>query len=174
MQEKVTALEKNGTWELVALPPGKRAVGCKWIYTVKLNPDWSLAHLKQDWLPKITHKCGLDYVDIFSPVAKMTSVQMMVSLAATCHWSLHQLNIKNALLNSILDKDIYMEQLLGFFTQGECGHKICRLKKLLYGLKQSLRAWFDHFASVIQEFDLCRTKEDHSLCFDRYMGRGSY
>jgi len=92
----------------------------------------------------------------------MTSVGIMVSLAATYHWPLHQLDIKSVFLNDILAEKVYMKQSPGFVAQRECV-KVCRLKKSLYSLKQSPRAWFEHFASVIQEFDLCRAKKDHSV-----------
>ena len=61
---------------------------------------------------------GLDYVVSFSPVVKMTSVQILVSLATTYYWSLHQLDIKNAFLNSIFNEEVYMEQSSGFIAQG--------------------------------------------------------
>ena len=107
----------------------------QWVYTVKLNPDGSLTCLKASLDAKeYSRVCGLDYVDTFSPVAKMTSVRVLVSLVATCHWPLQQLDNKNAFLNGILDEEVYMEQQPCFIAQEECV-KVCRLKKSLYGLK---------------------------------------
>ena len=114
----------------------------QWIYTVKLNPDGSLARLKARLVVKrYSQVYGLDYVDTFSPVAKMTSVRILVSLAVTYHyhWPLHQLGIKNTFLNGILDDELYMEQPQGFVAHGERA-KVYRLKKSLCSLKQSLRA----------------------------------
>ena len=79
---------------------------------------------------------GVDYSDTFSPVAKMTSVRLFISLAATHNWDLHQLDIKNTFLHDDLQEEVYMEQPPGFVAQGEIG-KVCRLRKSLYGLKQS-------------------------------------
>jgi len=59
-----------------------------------------------------------DYQDTFSLVAKLTSVRILVSLAATHHWLLHQLDIKNAFLNGVFDEEVYMEQLLDFVALG--------------------------------------------------------
>jgi len=73
---------------------------------------------------------------------------------------LHRLAIKNAFLNGILDEEIYIEQPLGFVVQRECAKKVCRLKKTFYDLKQAPRAWFGYFASMIQEFGLCRAEKD--------------
>ena len=71
---------------------------------------------------------GLNYVDIFSPIAKMTYVRILVSLVAIYHWPLHQSDVKNAFLNGILDEEIYMEQPPSFVAHRECA-KIYRLKK---------------------------------------------
>jgi len=89
----------------------------------------------------------------------------------TYHRPLHQLDIKNAFLNDILDEEVYMEQSPSFVAQRVCEEGLqaeevtqaCRLKKSLYGLKQSPRALFGRFASVIQEFGFCRTEKNHSV-----------
>jgi len=90
---------------------------------------------------------GLNYVDTFSSVTKMTFVWILVALT-TYKWQVHQLDIKKAFPNGILDEKIYMKQPQGFVVHGDCA-KVCRLKKSLYGLKQSPRAWFGRFALVI-------------------------
>ena len=163
MQEKIATLEQSRTWELVTLPPGKKTVGCKWIYTVKLNPDGSLAHLKVRLVAKrYSQVYELTYVDTFSSVVKMTSVWILVPLAATYQWPLHQSDIKNSLLNCILDEEVYIKQPL--CCSG--GIKVCRLKKSLYGLKQSPRAWFGHFASVNQKLGLCRSEKNLYILTD--------
>ena len=96
---------------------------------------------------------GLDYFDTFSPVAKMTYVRLFISLAATHNWDLHQLDIKNAFLLGDLQEEVYMEQPPGFVSQGEIG-KVCRLRKSLYGLKQSPRVWFGKFNQAVEKFGL--------------------
>jgi len=111
---------------------------------------------------KYSQVYGLDYIDTFSSVAKLTYVWILLSLAATYHWPLHQLDIKNVFLNGILDEKVYMKQSPSFVAQGEYA-KVYRLKKSLYDLKQSPRTWFGCFASVIQEFGLCRAEKDHSV-----------
>ena len=77
---------------------------------------------------------GVDYSDTFSPVAKITSVQLFISLVAIHNWDLHRLDIKNAFLHGDLQEEVYMEQPPGFVAQGEI-RKVCRLWKSLYGLK---------------------------------------
>ena len=107
---------------------------------------------------------GVDYFDTFSPVAKMTYVRLFISLAATYKWDLHQLDIKNVFFHGDLQEEVYMEQPLGFVTQGEI-RKVCRLRKSLYGLKQSPRAWFGKFSQAVEEFGIQKSKSDHSAFY---------
>ncbi|EOX99943.1 Cysteine-rich RLK (RECEPTOR-like protein kinase) 8 [Theobroma cacao] len=148
MVEEMVALDGNGTWDLVDLPAGKKAIGCKWVFAVKVNSDGSVARLKGRFVAKgYAQTYGVDYSDTFSPVAKLNSVRLFISMAATYDWPLHQLDIKNAFLHGDLQEEVYMEQPPGFVAQGECG-KVCYLRKSLYGLKQSPRAWFGKFGKL--------------------------
>ena len=135
MIEEMDALNGNGTWNLVHLPTGKKAIGCRWIFAVKVNPNDSIARLKARLVAKgYAQTYGVDYSDTFPPVAKMTYVRLFISLVATHNWDLYQLDIKNTFLHGDLQEEVYMEQPLGFVAQGEIG-KVCRLRKSLYGLK---------------------------------------
>lgn len=90
MLEEIHALDENHTWDLVDLPKGKKAVGCKWIFVIKVNPDGSIARLKARLVAKgDAQTYGVDYSNTFSPVAKLTSVRLFISLAASQHWPLH-------------------------------------------------------------------------------------
>ena len=163
MIDEMQALEHSGTWELVSLPPGKKAVGCRWVYTVKVGPNGEIDRLKARLVAKgYTQVYGLDYCDTFSPVAKITTVRLFLAMAAMRHWPLHQLDIKNAFLHGDLEEEIYMEQPPGFVAQGEYG-LVCKLRRSLYGLKQSPRAWFGKFSHIVQLFGLKRSEADHSV-----------
>ncbi|RVX07987.1 Retrovirus-related Pol polyprotein from transposon RE2 [Vitis vinifera] len=156
MVDEMAALHSNGTWDLVVLPSGKSTVGCRWVYAVKVGPDGQVDRLKARLVAKgYTQVYGSDYGDTFSPVAKIASVRLLLSMAAMCSWPLYQLDIKNAFLHGDLAEEVYMEQPPGFVAQGESG-LVCRLRRSLYGLKQSPRAWFSRFSSVVQEFGMLR------------------
>ena len=107
---------------------------------------------------------GSDYYDTFSLVAKMTSVRLLLSMAAMSSWPLYQLNIKNVFLLCDLAEEVYMEQPPGFVAQGESG-LVCRLCLSLYGLKHSPRAYFGCFSTVVQEFDMTRSTSDHFVFY---------
>ena len=75
------------------------------------------------------------------------------------------MDIKNVFLHGDLEEEVYMEQPLGFVAQGESSSLVCRLRRSLYGLKQSPQAWFEKFSTVIQEFCITRSGADHSVCY---------
>ncbi|RVW36122.1 Retrovirus-related Pol polyprotein from transposon RE2 [Vitis vinifera] len=165
MVDEMAALHSSGTWDLVVLPSGKSTVGCRWVYAVKVGPDGQVDRLKARLVAKgYTQVYGSDYGDTFSPVAKIASVRLLLSMAAMCSWPLYQLDIKNAFLHGDLAEEVYMEQPPSFVAQGESG-LVCRLRHSLYGLKQSPRAWFSRFSSVVQEFGMLRSTADHSVFY---------
>ena len=136
MEEEMMALEQTGTWTLVDLPKGKKAIGCKWVFTIKTKADGSID--KARLVAKgYAQTYGIDYSETFSPVAKLSSVRLFISMAATYDWALHQLDVKNAFLNGTLNEEVYMEQPPGFVAQGENG-KVCLLRNSLYGLNRVL------------------------------------
>ena len=97
-------------------------------------------------------------------MAKITSVRLFLAIAAICHWPLYQLDIKNAFLHGELEEEIYMEQPPRSVAQRESS-LVCKLWRSLYGLKQSPRAWFGKFNSVVQAFGMKQSEADHSVFY---------
>ena len=114
-----------------------------------------------------TQVYGSDYDGTFSPVAKIASVRLLLSMATMCSWPLYQLDIKNVFLHGDLTEEVYMEQPSGFVAQGESG-LVCRLRRSLYGLKQS---WFGCFSFVVQEFGMLHSTTDHSIFYHHNSSR---
>ena len=165
MIEEMDALNGNSTWDLIQLPVGKKAIRCRWVFAIKVNHDGSIARLKAHLVVKgYAQTYGVDYFDTFSPIAKMTSVRLFISLATTYNWDFHQLDIKNVFLHGDFQEEVYMEQPPGFVVQGEIG-KVCRLRKSLYGLKQSPHAWFGKFSQAVEKFGTQKSKSNHSVFY---------
>ncbi|CAO2199022.1 unnamed protein product [Urochloa humidicola] len=115
MKEELLALQKNKTWELVHLPVGKKAVGCKWVFTIKQTPEGKVDRYKARLVAKgYGQTYGIDYDETFAPVAKMGTVRTLISCAANFGWPLHQLDVKNAFLHGDLQEEVYMEIPPGF------------------------------------------------------------
>ena len=128
MNIKMNALKKNGTWELVTLPEGKRPVGCKWVYTVKYRTDGSIERYKARLVAKgFTQTYGIDYSETFALVVKMNTVRVILSLAANYGWDLQQFDVKNAFLYGELEEEIYMQVPPGY-EKNVSDNTVCRLK----------------------------------------------
>ncbi|KAK8925796.1 hypothetical protein KSP39_PZI018370 [Platanthera zijinensis] len=164
-------LEANRTWDLVPLPAGQSCVSCKWIFVIKHAADDTVERLKARLVARgFTQQHGLDYEETFSPVAKLNTVRVLLSLAVHRHWPLYQLDIKNAFLNGDLQETVYMHQPPGFQTTGES--RVYHLQKSIYGLKQSPRAWFEKFSKVVCDIGFIRSSADFSL-FTRHRSTGT-
>ncbi|GJX19222.1 retrovirus-related pol polyprotein from transposon TNT 1-94 [Tanacetum coccineum] len=136
MKETVESLHKNETWELVKLPKEKRVISCKWLFK------------------------GIDFNEVFSHVVFHTSIRVLLSIVALQDLELEQLDVKIAFLHGHLEEEIYVEQPEGFKVPGKEDH-VCRLKKSLYGLKQSPQQWYKRFDSfmISHGYDRCSYDE---------------
>ena len=135
MNEGFNALLQNKTWTIVPRPSHSKPMGCKWIYRIKHNPNSSIEYYKARLLAKgFNQQEGIDYHETFSPVVKIVTIRLLITLAITQHWHIHQLDISNAFLHGDLQETIYKKQPLGFQTP-HFPNYICSIHKSLYGLK---------------------------------------
>ncbi|CAA7059477.1 unnamed protein product [Microthlaspi erraticum] len=159
---EITALEDSGTWDLVDLPPGKRAIGCKWVFKLKFNSDGTVERHKARLVALGNRQEeGVDYDETFAPVIKMTTVRTFLNVAASRNWALHQMDVHNAFLHGTLDEEVYMKPPPGFLSSGST--KVCRLKKSLYGLKQVPRCWFGTLQTALLDYGFRQSTSDYSL-----------
>jgi hypothetical protein len=136
MNEEYRSLMANDTWDLVPLQKGRKLVISKWVYKTKYASDGSVDRHKARLVAKgFSQVEGIDYNETFSPLAKMNSICLVLSLTASHKWEFHQMDVKCAFLHDDLKEEIYMEQPPGY-VQNESS-LVCHLKKSLYGLKQS-------------------------------------
>eukprot|EP00253_Pinus_taeda_P006774 PITA_06774 len=162
MNEEYHSLLANDTWDLVPLPKGRKLVRCKWVYRTKYGPDGKVDKHKARLVAKgFSQVEGIDYTETFSPVAKMNSIRLVLSFAASLKWEVHQMDVKSAFLHGDLHEEIYMEQPIGFIQTDSS--LVCRLKKSLYGLKQAPRAWYAKMDSFLLESGFSRCYSDNTV-----------
>ena len=157
MDVEIRAIEKNRTWELIAFPKGAKPIGVKWVFKTKLNEKGNVDKYKARLVVKgYSQREGIDYKEVFAPVARWDTIRAIIALAAHKRWHVFQLDVKSAFLYGELNEEIFVEQPQEYEKKGE-EHKVYRLKKALYGLKQAPRAWYSRIeAYFIKEgFDKC-------------------
>ncbi|XP_062114469.1 uncharacterized protein LOC133825558 [Humulus lupulus] len=168
--EEIRAPKHNGMWKLVELPPDKKVIGCKWVFTIKFNANGSIERYKARLVSKgFTQTYGIDYTETFALVAKLNTIKNLLSLDVNMDWELHQLDVKNTFLNGELEEEVYMSQPPGFEESLKIT-TVCKLKSL-YGLKQSPRAWFNRFLKVVKWLGYIQGQTDHTL-FVKHLGSG--
>jgi histone deacetylase 1/2 len=115
MDVEYDALIKNKTWHLVPPTKGRNIIDCKWVWKVKRKADGTLDKYKARLVAKgYKQRFGIDYEDTFSPVVKMATIRIILSVAISRGWSLRQLDIQNAFLHGILEEEVYMKQPPGY------------------------------------------------------------
>jgi hypothetical protein len=162
VRSEMDSILANGTWEITDHPYGCKPIGCKWVFKKKLRPDSTIEKYKARLVAKdYTQKESEDFFDTYSPMARLTTIRVLLSLAASHGLLVHQMDVKMAFLNGELDEDIYMDQPDGFVVGGQEG-KVCKLLKSLYGLKQAPKLWHEKFERtltaegfVVNEADKC-------------------
>ena len=164
MKNELEALKVNDTFELTALPEGKNLVRGKWVYTVKEDVNGSET-LKARYVAKeYSQVHGIDYEETFSPTADITSIRILMQLAAQYDLTVHQMDVRAAFLHAPIDHEIYMEQPEGFEEFSEDGDKLVyRLKKSLYGLKQSGKNWNKVLHEYLKNDGFVRNEVDHCV-----------
>ena len=141
MESEYLSLMQNDTWELVPLPEGQNIVGSKWVLKVKRNADGTVDRFKARLVAQgYTQTQGVDYNEVYAPVARYSAIRSLLALANAHNLEIHQVDVKTAFLNGNLDYDIYMSQPEGFIDKDRPNF-VCKLKKSIYGLKQSARCW---------------------------------
>jgi hypothetical protein len=163
MLEEMKSITDNSTWDLVDLPPGHRPIGLKWVFKVKRDENGDIVRHKARLVAKgYIQRAGIDYDEVFAPVARIESVRLLIALAANQGWEVHHMDVKSAFLNGDLKEEVYVSQPAGFIIDG-AEHKVLRLRKALYGLKQAPRAWNAKFDTVMASIGFQRSSSEHGV-----------
>ncbi|PKU74614.1 Retrovirus-related Pol polyprotein from transposon TNT 1-94 [Dendrobium catenatum] len=150
MSSEYLELQKQGTWSLVPLPAGKPVIGSKWTFKTKLLPNGQIDRYKARLVAQgCSQEFGINFTETFSPVAKMVTIRMLLTMALNKQWSVTQLDVTNDFLHGDLIEEVYMRQPRGFVDTQNPDH-VCKLHKSIYGLRQSPRQWFHKHTSFLQ------------------------
>ena len=115
MVDEIASLHKNEAWDLMQLPAGRKPIGRKWVFKKKMNVEGKVEKYKAQLVAKgYSQVSGIDFGDIFSPVAKVTSIRLILSVAAAFDFEIEQMDVKTTFLHGDLEEEIYMKQPKGF------------------------------------------------------------
>ncbi|KAJ0445113.1 putative RNA-directed DNA polymerase [Helianthus annuus] len=163
MKDEIDAMKRNETWVLVPKPAEVKPVTCKWVYKIKRKADGCVERFKARLVARgFSQQYRIDYEDTFSLVAKLATVRVIISIATSKRWIMHQMDVSNAFLYGDLDHTIHMEHPRGFEDKEHPSY-VCKLRKAIYGLKQSPRAWFGKIGEFLLHNDFVMSKSDASL-----------
>jgi len=168
MDEEMALMDKYEVWDEVDQPEDTNLVGCRWVFRIKRDANGKILKYRARLVAQgFTQLYGIDFYETFTPVARLSSIRTVIALAASEDWELHQMDVKSAYLNSPIDTAIYMRLPPGYGSKG----KVARMKKGLYGLRQSGNLWHKTLSVAFEELDLTRSAVDHGV-FYRHDGEG--
>ena len=158
MRDEYVSLLENQTFDFVdKVPSGRKIISCKWVFRRKINPDNSTRFKARLVIRGFEQVGGIDYQETFAPVARLTTIRMILGLTTILGWTIEQMDVVTAFLHPAIDTEVYMSlpQGLEWLEQtcpGTPGKGIiaCKLNKALYGLKQAPRLWFKDIDSYLQ------------------------
>jgi transposase InsO family protein len=165
MDKEMASLDKNEAWDLVELPTGRKLIGNKWVFKKKLNAEGKVEKYKARLVAKgYSQVEGIDFGEIFSPVAKLSSIRFLLSVAVAFDFEVEQMDVNKKFLHGDLEEEIYMKQPKGYVVKGK-KELVCKLKMSMYGLKQSPRMWYQKFDTYMLGLGSTRRKKDHCVYF---------
>jgi hypothetical protein len=142
MNNEIEAIEINNTWDLVDLLADKNVISVKWVYKTKLNEKGEIEKQKVRLVARgFSQQPSIDYGESFAPVARLDIFRIFFAIEAQDKWPIYQMDVKSALLNGVLNEEVYVTQPPVFEVKTQ-EHRVYKLKKSLYGLKESLAVWF--------------------------------
>ncbi|GJV63136.1 ribonuclease H-like domain, reverse transcriptase, RNA-dependent DNA polymerase [Tanacetum coccineum] len=153
MKVKLDSINRNNTWELTTLPKGHKAIGLKWVFKTKKDANGNIIKHKARLVAKgYIQQHGIDFEEVFAPVARMETIRLLLAIAANNKWEVHHLDVKSAFLHGDLKEEVYVTQPEGFIKRQDNG-KVYRLIKALYGLRQAPRAWNIKLDNTLKSLD---------------------
>ena len=167
ISEELATLKTAGTWRLEEAPPGANIIGFKWVFKVKKDAAGNTIHYKARLVAQGFSQIGrVNYDNTYTPVAKLALSRVVITMANRLHLELHQVDIKGAYLNGVLNEDevLYMQHPPGYKV-ADAGMRVLRLVKMLYGLKQSGCHWYQKLKFIFNTLGLKQCQFDQAIFF---------
>ncbi|KAD6455178.1 hypothetical protein E3N88_09884 [Mikania micrantha] len=167
MQEELLQFERQGFWKICPLPKGKYAIGKKWVFRNKKDDKGVVIKNKARLVVQgYTQEEGIDYDEVFAPVARIEAIRIFLSFAAAKNFKVFQMDVKSAILYGRIDEEVYVCQPPGFEDPKFPDH-VCKLDKALYGLHQAPRKWYETLSSFLLANHFKRGTIDKTLFFKK-------
>ena len=167
IQEELETLKKAETWRLETPPPEANVIGSKWVFKAKKDAAGNIACYKARLVAQgFSQIGGVDYNDTYAPVTKMASSQAIIAMANKLGLVLHQLDIKGAYLNGVLNesKVLYMAHTPGYKPSDAANRVLCLLK-VIYGLKQAARRWYQKLREIFISLGYKQSEVDQAVFY---------
>ena len=162
MDEELALMAKYEVWDEVDQPEDTNIIGCRWVFRIKRDSNGKVLKYRARLVAQgFTQLYGIDFQETFAPVARLSSIRTVIALAASEDWELHQMDVKSAYLNSPIDTAIYMRLPPGCSNKG----KVARVKKGIYGLRQSGNLWHKTLTTAFNKLNLTRSAVDHGVFY---------
>ncbi|GJX11713.1 putative ribonuclease H-like domain-containing protein [Tanacetum coccineum] len=157
-------------WTLVDLPKGKRAIGTKWVYRNKKDERGIVVRNKAKLVAQgYTQEEGIDYDDVFSLVARIEAMRLILANASFMRFIVYQMDVKSAFLYGTIKEEVYVCQPLGF-EDPQFPDKVYKIEKALYGLHQAPRSWYETLSTYLLENRFRRGTIDKTLFIKKDRG----
>ena len=165
IQDEFAFIMENNTWVIEPLPPGRKAIKCKWVMDFKPGHKGVDSRYKARLVAcGYDQLYGIDYLATYSPVVKHHSIRLVLGIVAAFDLEMMQLDVKTAFLYGQLEETIYMRQPEGFVVPGK-EEQMCKLQRPIYGLKQAANFWNAKFNKFLIDFGFVRSKYDLCVYF---------
>lgn len=161
IQNEHDSLMKNDTWEYTDLPEGVKPLDTKWVFKKKVDENNQVKFKARLVARGCKQKEGVDYNEIYSPVLRYTSLKLLFAYAVKNDMHIHHMDVNTAYLQGTLEEDIYIQPPSGIKTHTK--NKVCKLRKAIYGLKQSGRVWNAKLNEVLTKMEFQQLEADNCV-----------
>ena len=160
-QTELDSMTTHRVFTPMRLPPGKTPIKTKWVYVIKYKNGQILKYKARLVAKGYEQIYGIDFEETFAPVARLTSLRILLAISAKLHLDVQQMDVETAFLNAQLEEEVYISIPEGVTVPEGC--HCLRLNKALYGLKQSPREWYRNINAFLQSLAFKRLQSEHCL-----------